>query len=451
MKAIEDDISDRIRSFMDNRGIASVTIIAFTDTGVLWQQSFGYANVGARVKASRETVYNTGSTFKIVVVTAVMQLVEAGRLHLDLPVNRYLTHPIDDFAEQGAPLTLRHMLSHHAGLAASRPVPDWDVWSRVSPPSLEDQISGLTAVALPGREYDYCNICFPLYAKVIENVTDMSLERYLRENILLPIGAKYTEPLYPDARMVENMALPYEQIGNKPFPMPQKFLESWMSGDTYQRPIDLVRFLQIFLNRGQTNGARLLSAETVATMFVAQFDSNVSLGFISEVQDGRNVLWWDGGIYGSSAVYHLEPAAGIGVYIASNSNATTDELHALARRTRDLLCDAASPSKAVFPAFNEPLQIVVPRRELSRFVGMYTLDKAEVSLRVDILNSHLALTNPAGKRFDLVLTSSREGVLIGPREVVRFETNDAGEAIGLYIGREGETYFYKADHPRESR
>ncbi|MDJ0751427.1 MAG: serine hydrolase domain-containing protein [Woeseiaceae bacterium] len=445
IQAVKDDISARIQGFINNRGVASVTIIAFTDKDVLWQQSFGYANVGAKLKASHETVYNTGSTFKIVIVTAIMQLVEAGRLDLDLPVNRHLTRPINDFSGQGAPLTLRHMLSHHAGLPPSRPVPDWDIWSRASPPSTEEQIADLTAVALPGREYDYCNICFPLYAEVIEKATSMSLERYLRENILVPIGAKYTEPLYPDAQMVENMALPYEQIGNKPFPMPQKFLESWMAGDAYQRPLDFVTFLRVFLNEGKTEGVQLLSSETVASMFVTQFDSDVSLGFISEVQNGRHVLWWDGGIYGGSAVYHLEPVAGIGVYIASNSNMTTDELHVLARRTRDLLFGTASPSEAKFTALDEPPQVEMPRQELARFAGTYELEEADVSLRVDILNNHLALTNPAGKRFDIVLTSPHEGVLVGPRENIRFTTDDEGVAIGLHIGQEVGTYFLKAD------
>ena len=443
---LQSGLVPEIEGLMEARGLASITVIAFDRDGEIWSGSFGYANIAQGVEASRETVYNTGSTFKIFVVTAIMQLVDSGALELDAPVNTYLSAPLKTF-EPGPPLTLRHMLSHRAGLAASRPVPDWDIWSRKAPPSIEEQLAAITAVEPPGLRYDYCNSCFPLYANIIETVSGESLERYIRDHILLPVGSKYTEPLYPDAQMVQFMALPYEQVGRTPIPMPQKFLESWMSGDTYLRPADMAAFLGIFLNGGKAGDHSILSADTVAAMELPQYDGDISLGFVSEIQDGRRVLWWDGGVYGGSTVYHLEPEAGIGIYIASNSNQTTDELHALARRARDILRGQTQTKPIEFQQAENIAPVWLERPELERYTGTYEIEGTPAPIHVDILNNHLALTNPAGRRFNLILTSPDSGILIGPREKIRFDLGGSGTPGRLTIGGDEGTTAIRTQVP----
>ena len=450
IRKMRDDISSEIGQFMEIQGIPSVTILAFTGDQILWEESFGYANVGAKVPAGPNTVYNTGSTFKIVIASAIMQLVERGLIELDAPVNDYLTYPIAEFGEASERLTLRHMLAHHAGLPASRPVPDWDIWSRTSPPTIEQQMSNVEAIAAPGTEYDYCNICFLFYADIIENIAGRPLDVYLRNEILVPIGSEYTEPLYPDASMMEQIALPYDQMGGEPVPMPLKFLETWMAGDAYLRPRDLVSFLKTFLNEGKTGDITLLSASSIDMMFQPQFESSVSLGFMSEIDDGKRLLWWDGGIYGGSTVYHLEPETNIGVYIASNSHATTDELHKIASRTRDLLRGDA-PHALNFKAPDDLAPLTLSRGELKRFTGEYQLKGANVSVRVDILNDHLALINPANRRYDLVLTSQADGRLVGPGERVTFRLDDSAQPIALSIGENENAIFVKTEKADEAK
>ena len=431
--AIRADTATQIRTLMDRQGVASVVVVAFNGERILWADAFGDANVGRAVPATLDTVYNTGSSFKIVMTTAIMQLIEAGRLALDTPVNEYLTMPIAHPPNVDRPLTLRHMLAHHSGLPSSRPVPAWDLWSRKAPPPIREQIAKLELVATPGTVYDYCNTCFMLYADIIERASGMPLERYLRERILIPAGSRYTEPLFPDAAMVEHMALPYEQVGRTPVAMPQKFLASWMSGDTYLRPLDMAALLQPFLNDGRAGDARLLSAATVRSMIPPQF-GDFSLGFVSVMDRDRRLLWWDGGVYGGSTVYHLEPEIGFGIFLASNANVMTDALHALARRVRDLIHGLDSPFEPLIEEAPDVRIAAFDRSALVGYVGSYRIEGAGAEVRVDPLNDGLALINPAGERFQLVMTSIDRGVLIGPREDVYFERDADGAIHALRIG-----------------
>ncbi len=436
--AVRNDMAPQIEQLLDDQAIPSATIILFDSNEILWAESFGFSNLASGNPATLDTVYNTGSTFKFVVVTAIMQLVERGELSLDAPVNQYLTTPIDDFSESGQPLTLRAMLAHRAGLPPSRPVPETDVWSRTLPPSDDVLLANLNAVEPPGERYDYCNICFPVYADIVQNVTGQSIEDYLRDEILVPAGVRYTEPFYPDARAVEAMAVPYGRVGRSPWPIAQKFLQAPYSGDAYMRPLDMVSLLQPFLSGGAFPAARLLREETVQAMMPPVFaDGQISLGFLSQLEDSIRVLSWDGGIYGGSTVYQIEPNSGIGVYIASNSNGTTDILHQLARRTRELMRTGNSETDiARFPIDDHGPAMLSPNL-LNGHAGTYMIDGSDLALIVRRLGNQLSLTNPAGKRLELVMTGEREGVLVSTGESVSFETSEEGTSRSLIVRGDG--------------
>ena len=442
-EAVRSDLAPKIEALIADQAMPSITIVLFGPEEVLWAESFGYANLETRTPATLDTVYNTGSTFKFVVVSAIMQLAEQGRLSLDTPVNDYLTQKIDDFAEEGQPLTLRAMLAHRSGLPASRPVPETDIWSRSLPASDAELLAGLKAVEKPGTRYDYCNICFPVYAEVIRTVTGHSLEDYLRENILLPAGVRYTEPYYPSAAASAAMAFPYSHVGRQPWPIGYKFLQAPYSGDAYMRPLDMVRLLQPFLAGGAAGDFRVLKPDTVQAMLLPVYpDDNFSLGFFSEDERGTRVLSWDGGIYGGSTVYQLEPGNGIGVYIASNSDQTTDLLHKLARRTRELFRAGKSDTEiAPDPlAGSDPVRLSVSAR--AALAGKYAIAEGGPLIAIRPMGEQLSLTNPAGKRLELVMTSPDRGILVASGETITFARDGAGAVRSLRL--EGDGYAFEA-------
>jgi len=430
---IQADMSLRIEQLLKKQGLPSVTIVAFESKEVIWAEAFGYANLAQNAPATLETVYTTGSTFKVIIATAIMQLVEAGIIDLDDPINSHLSEPIADFSDQGRPLTIRHMLAHRSGLENARKDVATDIWSRRNTSNLRNQISQLRSVTDPGEKFDYCNVCFLLFTDMIQNVTGQSLESYLRDKILIPVGSQYTAPLYPDATMIEMMALPYEQIGGHPYPVPQKFLDTWQAGDTYLRPLDMAAFLQFHLDGGQVSDEKILSEKYVRMMRDPQFGGEITLGFSSAFEEDVQVLGWDGGIRGGSAIYELEPTNGIGVYIVSNSNNSHHHLHDIALRIRDMMRNEDEPYEYEIKEVDHIEPITTSREHLVAYTGTYVIEGAGVELKIHFLNNGLALTNPEGKRIRLVMLDDKDAALIATGERVRFNIDETGNISSLIL------------------
>ncbi len=76
------------RKILSETGIPSISIALVREGKVAWTAAYGLANVGAQVPATTDTYFSTGSTFKFVTATAILQLIEKGKLELDTPLNQ---------------------------------------------------------------------------------------------------------------------------------------------------------------------------------------------------------------------------------------------------------------------------------------------------------------------------------------------------------------------------
>src|SRR6186713_404418 len=123
-----------IQQTLADRGIPSMSIALVRGDSIVWKAAFGYSNMRTRTPATTETLYSTGSSGKSVTATAIMQLVEQGKIKLDDPINRYLGESqVHDQSDK--PVTFTHILSHWSGLnsgAETKPI-----WGRTLPKSLE--------------------------------------------------------------------------------------------------------------------------------------------------------------------------------------------------------------------------------------------------------------------------------------------------------------------------
>ena len=106
-----------IEKTLADNGIPSMSIALVRGDSIVWKAAFGYTNMRTRTPATTETLYSTGSSFKSVTATAIMQLAEQGKLRLDDPINRYLgDSQVQDRLQSEKPVTFTHILSHWSGL-----------------------------------------------------------------------------------------------------------------------------------------------------------------------------------------------------------------------------------------------------------------------------------------------------------------------------------------------
>jgi CubicO group peptidase (beta-lactamase class C family) len=301
-------------------GVASISIALVKGDEIVWTAAYGYANVYTKTPATPETIYVTGSTFKSVTATAILQLVEQGKCKLDNPVNQYLGDvQIDDNEER--PVTIRHILSHTSGLTAGARTAN--LWQRRLPATLEEMTKKLKSIRPVEEKYEYNNFAYGMAGLLVEKISGMSYEDYIVKKILAPLGVKTAHPVEPNAVMVERIALPYVKTSKgTTLPVSQVRYDVYPAGDVYLTAEDMVRFLAAHLNGGEFQGGRILKRKSVKEARTKQFFGYGLGWFLGKLADGHTVIQHGGGVPGFLTSMVGDVDAKVGVYVMSNSGNT---------------------------------------------------------------------------------------------------------------------------------
>jgi CubicO group peptidase (beta-lactamase class C family) len=171
----------------------------------VWFGGIGFADVADRRASEPTTLYRIGSITKTFTGSAIMQLRDEGRLHLDEPAVNYVPELKDATSPFGPieTLTIRRMLSHESGLQGDPPGTDWTlpVYEGVVARNLE-RIAEIGIRIPPNTQQKYSNLAYQLLGEIVTRVSGMTYVHYLRDRILQPLGMASTafEPLPQDLR-----------------------------------------------------------------------------------------------------------------------------------------------------------------------------------------------------------------------------------------------------------
>jgi CubicO group peptidase (beta-lactamase class C family) len=180
--------------------IAGAVVVVVKDGKILLSKGYGYSNAADRTPVNPDqTLFRPGSISKLFTWTAIMQLVEQGKIGLDTDINTYLDFEVP--GRDGLPITVRHLLTHRAGFEEG-----------IKHLILFKQQPGLNARTFltrwtPGRIYKpgevpaYSNYGAGLAGYIVERVSGMPFETYVERNIFAPLAmmhATFRQPL-PEA------------------------------------------------------------------------------------------------------------------------------------------------------------------------------------------------------------------------------------------------------------
>ncbi len=231
-------------------------------------EGFGRARPDGRPPAP-QTPFGIGSTTKSVTALAVMQLVEAGMVDLDAPVQHYL--PWFQTADRvtSAHITVRHLLNQTSGLplgAGWAALADLDA----RPGAAERQARALAAIrphGPPGAKFEYSNLNYNLLGLVIEAVAGQSYAAYLEDHIFGPLGMAHSHSSRVAARH-DDMAVGHLSWFGVPIPAPNLSDASGClaSGQLLASAEDMARYLIAHLNGGRCGPAQILSPAGMAEL-----------------------------------------------------------------------------------------------------------------------------------------------------------------------------------------
>lgn len=341
----------------------AVALIADAD-GVRYARAFGTIDAAGTAPMREDTLFQIASMTKALVTAGALQLVEGGKLSLDAPIGEVLPQLADPqvitgFGEDGAvqtraaarPITLRHLLTHTSGLGYAFIQPEiLRAFGPAGPPPA-NTVAGITMPLLfdPGERWEY-SVATDWAGLAIEAASGQTLGDYLEAALFAPLGMNDTAfrtaaAMPADAAKVHvrtpgggMMAVPVHLQGDE--------FHSGGGGLTSTAP-DYARFLRMILRGGELDGARVLSAASIAAMRANQigdiragamgtampdlaqpFDTfpdqhtGWTLGFLTNPERGpagrsAGSLNW-AGIFNS--YYWIDPAAGVaGVFMAQLS------------------------------------------------------------------------------------------------------------------------------------
>ncbi|MFM0511743.1 serine hydrolase [Paraburkholderia sp. RL17-373-BIF-A] len=252
--------------------LPGAVVVAGNANEVQYREAFGQRMTEPHQELMTvDTVFDLASLTKVIATTtAVMQLVEAGRLQLDAPAMRYWP----EFAENGKnTVTVRQLLAHTSGLRAdlnSRP-------ARIGRAAVLSEIAQQRLYATPGERVIYSDLNFAVLGALVERVTHQPFDRYCRAHIFAPLGMRDTGFL-PDAKHAARSApTTAGQLGMRRGEVHDP-LASWMQGvagnaGLFSTADDLARFAQMLLNGGlsrRTPAKRVLSASSIELMAAAE-------------------------------------------------------------------------------------------------------------------------------------------------------------------------------------
>jgi uncharacterized protein YbbC (DUF1343 family)/CubicO group peptidase (beta-lactamase class C family) len=258
-------IADVARSEIQSGHIPGAVILIGNDRGVVYRRAFGHLVLGAHPAPMRpDAIFDLASLTKVVATTtAVMQLVERGKLELDAPAARYWPA----FAVNGKQrITLRELLTHYSGLP-----PDLDLgrkWSGYR--AAIERVAAVHPIRAPGTAYIYSDINFEALGAIVRRVSGEPLDRYCARHIFGPLAMRDTGFRPPPAKLAR--VAPTEVISGVlrrgEVHDPTAYRMGGVAGDAglFSTADDLAIFARMLLGGGTLGGVRILEPATVAAM-----------------------------------------------------------------------------------------------------------------------------------------------------------------------------------------
>ena len=271
---------------VESKAIPGIVAMVANDKGVIYEGAFGKRDLSTNQPMTRDAVVWIASMTKAITATAAMQLVEQGKLSLEQPASATVPElasakVLEGFDASGKPslrspkrpITLRHLLTHTAGFS-------YEIWSpdiaRYQTATGTPGITTCTNAALttpllfdPGDRWDY-GINIDWVGKMVEAVSGHTLDRYLQDNILGPLGMNDTSfKISPSQRT--RLARIHQRddkgaLAPVDLEIPQEPEFHMGGGGLYGTAGDYLSFARMIMLGGALSGSRVLRSETVALM-----------------------------------------------------------------------------------------------------------------------------------------------------------------------------------------
>lgn len=307
--------ANKIGAELIARGIPGLAIAVALDGKIVYAEGFGYADLEQRVPAWPTTKFRIGSVSKPLTAAALMKMVEAGKLDLDAPIQRY----VPSFPDKGAAITPRLLAGHLGGIRHYQGE-EFYIQKHYS-----NVLEGLKVfendplVAPPGTKFNYSSYGFNLLSAAIEAVCGESFLDCMQDQVFTPLNLRNTVP-DQNRPIVEQRSRFYSRepdgsLDNSPY-VDNSY--KWAGGGFLSGAEDLARFGSALLQPGY------LKAESLKLLFTSQktndgSETGYGMGWgIRKSAGGQTIYEHSGGSVGGSCQLIVYPETRVVVVLLTN-------------------------------------------------------------------------------------------------------------------------------------
>lgn len=324
--------SDDVAAFFDELmaehqeeyDLAGAVVAVVKDGEVVHTGGYGHADLGDQTPSDPVlTLFRIGSITKLFTWTAVMQLVEDGEIDLQEDIRAYLSGfdlPADD-----GPITMEHLMSHSAGfderivgLFANEP-------DELQPLGDELREGFPPQIRAPGEFSTYSNHGTALAGYILEQVSGLSWEEYIEENIFSPLEMQRTTGRQPlPEELAPDMAEGYQDVGGDQDAYGFEYLTIPPAGSISSTAEDMANFMIAHLNHGELDGERILEGSTAEQMHSQHFSHHPEVGgwahgFMERYYNEQRVIGHDGATLVFVSNLWLKPDDDLGLFLSYNT------------------------------------------------------------------------------------------------------------------------------------
>jgi CubicO group peptidase (beta-lactamase class C family) len=424
---------------MQRDHVPGLSLAVVKDGHVIYARGFGARRLKDNAPATPDTLYGVGSCTKSFTALAIMQLVQQGKLSLKDPVKKHL--PEFKVGKEENPITIHNLLTHSSGIPGlsaewvenSRLMGLSEKWVPFS--SFEDFLSLVNdakdeVAAPPGNKFFYSNEGYMLLGMIIERVSEMPYESYIREKILKPLKMNRSTFLKDEYEKDEDVMTPYllekkdEGVVATPTIHPMSRL-CYANGGLMSSARELATYLVANMNRGTFGGANLLDPGSMEEMHRQHIETPFTAGFGKMWYGygwcmcdlfGHLLIYHSGSTGASSANLSFLPDLNVGVAYACNVGGLGESVWLVPHVALALLMD-----KDPF----EEIPVFEIQKKMSMLVGEYATYKGIVKASVARKSGLLFLeSNVKGDEFSFALIPESDKL-----DSLRFYMPNAGGRI----------------------
>jgi CubicO group peptidase (beta-lactamase class C family) len=287
---------------------------------LLYSKGFGHTDLTKKKKVDEKTLYHIASISKTFTTIAIMQLVDKDKLRLDDKVCMYIPWFIEKNKKMDSRnISIRQLLSHTAGLFRDGDTSHWVTGN--FPTDLRKSFSAESLILENGTEFKYTNYGFSLLGIIIESVTGVSYDEYVKKNILKELGMKSTSPDFE--KTLTNLATGH----GREIPDEQREVFKHYKTNAYapatgfiSNVSDLAKYLGSLSFDSEDN---LLSREAMKEVMRSsgktENDREYGLGFEITYEGDKKIISHSGGFNGFITQILVDPVSGVGIVALSNT------------------------------------------------------------------------------------------------------------------------------------